>query len=79
MHELPARALPLLRSARDVAVIPGGHDSTREFAEFCKEVCVCVCVCVCVRVRVCACVRVSARARVCVAAPSRRFHPIHPI
>ncbi|EKX41719.1 hypothetical protein GUITHDRAFT_74499 [Guillardia theta CCMP2712] len=32
------RCIPLLRSNKDIAVIPGGHESTREFAEFCKEV-----------------------------------------
>jgi len=35
--ELPGRCLALLRGGRDVALVPGGHEGTREFAEFCKE------------------------------------------
>lgn len=33
----PAIALTLVRKEKDVILLPGGNDSTREFAEFCKE------------------------------------------
>ncbi|EKX35003.1 hypothetical protein GUITHDRAFT_146829 [Guillardia theta CCMP2712] len=37
-YNLPARVLTLLRPGLDIAILPGAHERTRHFWEFCKEV-----------------------------------------
>eukprot|EP00960_Hanusia_phi_P045811 757441-Hanusia_phi.AAC.1 len=37
-YNLPARVLSLLRPGLDIAILPGAHERTRHFWEFCKEV-----------------------------------------
>ena len=35
---MPNRCIPLVRKGKDVIILPGGHEPTREYWEFCKEV-----------------------------------------
>ena len=36
-YEVPSRCIGLLRPGRDVIILPGGHEPTKEFWEFAKD------------------------------------------
>lgn len=37
-YNLSNRCIPLVRKDQDAIILPGGHEGTREFAHFCREV-----------------------------------------